>query len=119
MNANKSRSWARIMRQSLTLRELEPLAGAFLPVLLALVLARIAREHAQLFQFPAQFRVELDQCASNAQLGGSGLPVGAAAGCGDPNIELVGRFGGQKRLPHDRARRLTREVVFEGAAVDR
>src|SRR5580704_8383256 len=103
----------------LTLRELESLAGAFLPVLLTLMLTRIAREHAQLLQFPAQLRVELDQCASNTQLGGSGLPVGAAAGCGDPNIELIGRFGGQKRLPHDRSRRLAGEVVFKSAAVDR
>src|SRR6202023_1329766 len=103
----------------LTLRELESLAGAFLPVLLALMLARIAREHAQLFQFPTQFRVELDQCASDPQLSGSGLPGGTATGCGDPNIELVGRFRGQKRLAHDRARRLAREVVFESPAIDR
>jgi len=103
----------------LTLRELESLAGALLPVLLALMLARIAREHTQLFQFPAQLRVELDQCASDAQLGGSGLPIGAAAGCGDPDIELLGRFGGQQRLPHNRAGCLAREVMFKGAAVYR
>ena len=41
---------------NLALGELEAFASALLPVLLALMLARVARQHAQLLQLRAQLR---------------------------------------------------------------
>src|ERR1041385_8556244 len=82
------------------------------------MLARITRQKAQLFQFPAQFRIEFDQSASNAQLGGSRLPDGTSASCVDQDIELIGCFRSQMGLPHDGPRGLAGKIVFERAAVD-
>src|SRR5579863_3475461 len=49
----------------LALRELEALAGALLPVFLALMLAGIPRQHAQFLQLCTQLDIELEQGARN------------------------------------------------------
>src|SRR5579859_7499028 len=64
----------------LSFRELEALAGALLPVFLALFAARIAREHAFALQLFAQLSVENDERAGDAQLHRAGLAVHPAAG---------------------------------------
>ena len=61
--------------QSLALRELEALAGTFLPILLALVLARVAAQHSLLFQLGAQFGIELQERPCNAEFRGTGLAI--------------------------------------------
>src|SRR5258708_3825439 len=104
--------------KALTLGELEAFAGALLPVLLTLVLARVTRQQTQFLQLAAQLDIEIQQRARDAQLGRSGLTGGPAAIGGDQNIELVGCFGGEQRLAHDCARRFARKIMFEGAAVD-
>src|ERR1700722_12320616 len=103
---------------SLTLGELEALAGALLPVLFALVLARVARKHPQFLELAAQFRVELDQSAGNAQLRRAGLTRRSAACGGDQNIEFIGRFRSQQRLSPGGTRGFAREIVIELAAVN-
>ena len=57
----------------ITLGELEALARALLPVLLPLLDPRVARQKAQLSSVVAQFDVELDQRAGNAQPERAGL----------------------------------------------
>src|SRR5229473_662283 len=114
MNARK-RGFA--AQKHSALRELEPLASALLPILLALVLARVAREKSQLFQFRAQLGVELQKSPRDSQFRGSGLARGPSARRGNHNVEFVRRFGGEQRLPYDRARRLARKIVFKGPAV--
>src|SRR5215831_3856726 len=99
--------------ETLTLRELEPLASALLAVLLALMLARVTGEEPKLLQLPAQFRVKLEQRTGDAELCGSRLPRRAATHSGDENIELVGGFSCEQGLLHDRSRRLAREIVFK------
>src|SRR6516162_11570575 len=83
------------VQNHLALRKLEALAGAFLPVLLALVLPRVAAEHSLLLQLRAQFGIKLQQGARNAQLRGAGLAIRTAASRGDENVELVRRLGRQ------------------------
>src|SRR6266481_6941457 len=93
--ANKTRSNtnSRLKTHS-ALGELEPLASALLPILLALVLARVAREESQLLQFRAQLGVELQKSPRDSQFCGSGLARGPSAGRGNQNVEFIRGFGG-------------------------
>ena len=83
----------------LALGELEPLAGALLPILLALMLARIACQVAHALQLPAQFEIEIAQGASDAQTDRASLTCDTAAIGQYQNVELLRRFGGLERLP--------------------
>src|SRR5437588_12054326 len=104
--------------KTLPLAELEALAGALLPVLLALFAARIAREQAFALQLLAQLGIELDERAGNAQLHRACLAVHAAAGYRDQHVEISGGFPGDQRLPCLAALRLSHKILIEGPAVD-
>src|SRR5437764_5092608 len=92
--------------KTLPFAELEALAGALLPVLLALFAARIAREQAFALQLFTQLGVEHDERAGNAQLHCARLPVHAAAGHRGQHVEISGGFAGYQRLPRLAALRL-------------
>src|SRR6188472_2262110 len=76
----------------LTFGELEPFASALLAVLLALVLAGVAGQEAELLQPRPQFGVELHQSSRDAQTGGARLTGDSAAVGKDQQVELVGGF---------------------------
>ena len=103
----------------LAFRELEALAGAFLSVLLALVLPGVTRQQAGLFQEGAKFRVVGDQSAGNAETHCAGLTRDSAAIGEHQNVEtitLLGRY--QRELCRDTAR-FGGEVVLKRTAIDR
>src|SRR5207237_8657416 len=100
------------------LRVLELLARAGLPVLLALAHARVAREQAGLLQRRTKLFVEARERAREAVSNGSGLPRRTATADRREDVELPRRLRDLERLRDDHAQGLTREVVFEGAAVD-
>src|SRR5687768_6227290 len=64
----------------LTFTELEALACARQPVLLAFLDARVGRQQAVLLELLAQLGVELHQCAGDAQAHRAGLSVHSAPG---------------------------------------
>src|SRR5437588_2499545 len=104
--------------KTLPLAELEALAGALLPVLLALFAARIAREQAFTLQLLAQLGIELDEGAGNTQLHRACLAVHAPAGHRGQHVEVGGGFAGNQRLPRLAALRLGHKILIEGPAVD-
>src|SRR5205085_11432141 len=77
----------------LAFRELDALARALLPVLLALLDARVACDEARLLQGWAQFGVNFHAHASDAMAHRAGLPGGAAARNVDEDVELRRRLG--------------------------
>src|SRR5215831_1494765 len=74
---------------SLAFAELEALARALLPVLLALLDARVARQEAFLLQLRPQFEVVFDQRAGDAEAQRAGLAGDAAAGDRRQHVELI------------------------------
>src|SRR4051794_5690963 len=81
----------------LAFAELEALARALLPVLLALLDARVARQEAFLLQLRPELQVVLDQGAGDAEAQRAGLAGDAAAGDRRQHVELVRRFGQRER----------------------
>src|SRR5438067_2855459 len=104
--------------KTLPLAELEALAGALLPVLLALFAARIAREQAFALQLLAQLSIELDERAGNAQLYRACLAVHPAAGHRNQHVEVGGGFAGNQRLPRFAALRFGHEIFVKRPPVD-
>src|SRR5580698_542222 len=97
--------------KSLALRELEPLTGALLSVLLALLRASVARKQPFGLQRLAQFGIELDQCAGDAHLHRIGLRAHAAALHGGKHVE-----GRQELGQHQRTNR--RNPLLFGHEID-
>src|SRR5207248_10581042 len=85
--------------------ELEALARALLPVLLALLDARVARQEAFFLQPRPQLQVVFHQRAGDAEAQRAGLPGDAAARDRREHVELIGRFGDGERLLDLRAMR--------------
>src|ERR1700743_4010059 len=85
---DSTRAKTHTQQPRLALAELEPLAGALLPVLLALLDARIAGEQTFGLQRFAQLDVELKESAGDAHLHRIGLGADAAAGdiCEDAEV---------------------------------
>jgi len=83
----------------------------------ALALASVPGQHPELFQFSAQLRVELEQCASNTQLRRTGLAQRTTASRSDQNVELVCGFGREQRLLHHRPSSGARKIVVKCAPV--
>src|SRR5947209_847369 len=106
------RSWL------LALRVLRRLAGLFQAVLLALLLAGVAREKAGPLQRDPHLGVEIDEGTGDAEAEGTRLPGHAAAiDRGVDVVDLVGRRGHQGLAQHH-AMGLGGEVVLDGSAVD-
>src|SRR6185369_5419034 len=76
----------------LALAELEALAGALLPVLLAFLHARIARQKAVLAQAGAQLRIEDSQRARKPHAYSAGLPANTTAIHRGDDVHRTGRL---------------------------
>src|ERR1019366_725513 len=105
--------------QSLTLGVLRPLARLVAPVLLALDLARIARQHPALAQRRPQRLGRADQRARNPVTDRVGLRRDSAALDVYQHIVLPYGLGRLERLQNPHSRRRAREVVLECALVNR
>src|ERR1035441_8941356 len=103
---------------ALALAELEPCASALLPVLLAFLHTRVAGHQAFGLEHLAQFGIELDQRAGNAQFDGISLCANAAALDGGHHIEAGSQFDQSQRALGGHALLLGDEVDFECLAVD-
>src|SRR4051812_40638228 len=101
----------------LALGELEPGAGAFLSVLLALLHARIARKETGLLEPLAQLGVVDLKRARDAVADRSGLPARTAAVHRHDDVELVVRLRQRQRLLDDHLQHFVGEVVIEAAPV--
>src|SRR5215213_7844180 len=113
------RRWAGRKRLGrLALRVLEALAGAGLPVLLALLLPRVAREEAGPLEGRAALGVGEHEGAGDAVAHGLGLGAVAAACDGRLDVVLIEDLEQLERLAHDHARGLADEVLVGGALVD-
>src|ERR1700726_1550641 len=84
--------------EKLTLRELEALACALLPVLLAFLHTGVARQKSVLAQCRAQFGVEAADRAGESHAPRSRLPANAAALGRGHNINLLGKARELQRL---------------------
>src|SRR5580704_8155650 len=102
----------------LALGELEALAGALLPVLLALFHARIARKKTVGAQGGAQLRIVLGDGAREAHANGSGLTANAAAVHGAHDVDLIGEAGELQRLGGVMFPSMIRKILFRSAAID-
>src|SRR5688572_15873791 len=102
----------------LAFTELEALACAGQPVLLAFLDARIGRQQAILLQQFPQLGVEFDQRARDAEAHRAGLAVHAATGDRGEDVELLTGFGHQQWPFHLDAQRVGGEEVLELSVVD-
>src|SRR5262249_29236922 len=102
----------------LALRVLRALAGLVTPVLLALDLARIARDEAGLLERRAVLRVDLQERSGDAVAYRDGLGAHATTAHVDVGPVVARRGGNLERLANDHARRLATEVLVRGAVVD-
>src|SRR5882672_1398484 len=103
----------------LPLRELEPLAGRGLPVLLPLLHPRVAREKPFLAQGPAKRGVDPEQRPRDSQADRPRLSGRAAAADVRDQIVLVGVVARYEGLQCDPAQGQPREKLIEVPAVDR
>src|SRR5437763_7450047 len=106
------------LTNALAFRELEALARALLPVLLALLGAGVARHQPGALERGAQVGVELHERARDAVAHRAGLARRASARDVDDDVELAGGVCERQRLADDHAQGLVGEVVLEGLAVD-
>src|SRR3954469_16778166 len=83
---------------ALPFAEPEALARALLPVLLAFLDARVARQEAFLLEARPQLAGVLAQRACDAQAQRASLAGNASAGNGREHVKLIGRFGHGHRL---------------------
>src|SRR5713226_601443 len=109
----------KLVLSKLALGELEALAGALLPVLLALLAARVAREKPFGLQLFAEFSVEHEQRAGNAHANCVGLSVNAAAGNIGHHIKRGGSFARDQRLLGRATLRIRHKILIESTAVHR
>src|SRR5579863_365117 len=101
----------------LPLAELEPLARALLPVLLALFPARIPADHALGLQLLAQFSIEHHQRARDPELHCVSLTAYAAAQHIGDHIERCRRASQSPRRLRRRPLRRSHEIFLERAPV--
>src|SRR5258705_83923 len=104
---------------SLTLRELEALACALLPVLLAFLHSGVARQKSVLAQSRPQFRVEAADRARESHAHRSRLSAHAAALSRGYDINLLGQARELQRLRGVMQPRVIRKILHGGTAVDR
>src|ERR1700734_1062189 len=99
------------------LRELEPLAGALLSVLLAFFAARVPADHALALQFLAQLSIELHQGPGDSELHGVCLAANSAAQHIRDHIERSRRVRRSQRSLRRRTLRRSHEIFLECAPV--
>src|SRR5262245_65414457 len=99
--------------RKLALRVLEPRPCPALAVLLALLLARVAREEAGLLQSGAQRGVVLLQRAGEAEADRAGLAGVAAPRDGDEQVEVAHVIHRAQRIEHVHAQEIGRAAWRE------
>src|SRR6202040_3290144 len=109
---------SRVPPENLALAELEALAGALLPVLLALLHARIARQKAVLAKARAQFRIEQRQRGGKAHAPPARLSAYAAALPGCDDVHGSGGLGELHRFDRAIAPGHIAKIFIRRPAVD-
>src|SRR5258705_1533668 len=104
--------------ETLALRELRGLACLVQAGLLALHLARVARQEPFALQRHAQLGVRLDERAGDAVANGPGLAGQPAAVHADTQVVLALEPRHLERRRRDRAPDVAREILVERPAVD-
>jgi hypothetical protein len=89
-----------------------------LPVFLAFLHARIARQKPFLFQDPAQLSTELDERARDTVLDSAGLTVRSSAGYAHMNVEFIESIRGFQRPLYQHPVGFIEEVCFEIPVID-
>src|SRR5262249_32710740 len=102
----------------LTFTELEALARPLLPVLLALLDARVARQEAFLLQLRPQLEVVLHERARDPEAQRAGLARDAAAGDRRQDVELVAGLGDGQRPLDLGAKRFGGEGLLDRLVID-
>src|SRR5262249_2955474 len=103
---------------ALALGVLRALARLVATVLLALDLARVAREVARLLQDRAELRIDVEECARDPVTDGGGLRSYSAPSHVDGDVVTTLNLGDLEGLVDDHPRRLAPEVILERALVD-
>src|SRR3712207_4908697 len=101
------------------LRVLRRLAGLLEPVLLALGDARVTGEEAGLLEGRTVLGVDLDERAGDRQAQRAGLAADATTPEDADDVVLLGPLDGHQRLTDELLVHLVREVLLDGAAVER
>jgi hypothetical protein len=98
--------------------ELETLPRAGLPGFFSLFHARIATQQALGFEWASQIYVDLKKRSRDRELCRAGLTHNAAAAGMNKQVVSVNRLRILQRLQHHILQRHSREIIFEGPAVD-
>src|SRR5258707_5934104 len=104
---------------SLTLRELEALACALLPVLLAFLHTGVARQKSILAKSRTKLGIKAADRAGESHANRSRLPAHAATLGRGHNIDLLGEAPELQRLPGVMQPRGIRKILLGGTAIDR
>jgi hypothetical protein len=102
----------------LSLGELEALAGALLPVLLAFFDAWVTRDQTCLLERRTKVRVVFKQRPRNPMSNSAGLSGRSAAANVDQDIKLSPCFGQLQRLPNNHAQRFIGKILVKRLAVN-
>jgi hypothetical protein len=103
---------------SLSLRELEALAGALLAILLAFLDARVARDQARLLQRRSQISVVFEQRARNTMTDGACLARRASASHIDQDVKLCNGLRQLQWLSNNHAQSFIGKICIECFAID-
>src|SRR6185503_15757652 len=109
--------WIPLLLLRLPLAELEALARARLPVLLALLHARVAREEALAAEQRLQGLVLAHERARHTHADPAGLAGEPAAGDARVHVDLVGEVRHRERLERVQHQRIAAQVLERGPAV--
>jgi len=82
------------------------------------MLASITGQKAALLQLCAQLRIELDECAGDAEASRTSLTADAAPIRKDQDVEAIRQFGEQQRLTNIGASGFVRKIVLKRAMVN-
>jgi len=102
----------------LSLRKLEPLACALLPVLLALFDAGISRDETSTLERGTKVGIVFEQGSRDAVTDRPGLACRATAGNVDDEIKLVRSLSQLQWLTNDHPQRFIWEIAFERLVID-
>src|SRR4029077_6955534 len=119
LTCRSSRGSGLVPPNSLTLRELEALTSALLPVFLALLHPRIARQKSICPQRWPQFRIEPRNGARQSHAHRAGLPAHAAAVGGYHHVHLFRQACEFERFDGVMLPRVIREVLLHRSSVYR
>jgi hypothetical protein len=102
----------------LSLRELEALASALLPILLTFFDARVTRDQTCLLERRTKVCVVFKQGARNTVANSAGLSRGAAAANVNQDVKLRDRFSQLQRLPNNHPQRFIGKILVKRLPVN-